>query len=153
MYLVISEKMLNLGLKPIETMLLAQITSFKKDGCYMSVNTLKKMFNVSYNTIVRALDTLEKKNLIKRCGYTENKTVLFISLFKDDIKEENNQDNKQDNKQDEQREEKSVDTTHNTEKVENKENTSYSEGINNNYTSGYVDSWTPSFAYGEHDYN
>lgn len=106
MYLVISEKMLSLGLKPIETMLLAQITSFKKDGCYMSVNTLKKMFNVSYNTIVRALDTLEKKNLIKRCGYTENKTVLYVSLFKEETKKENNQESKQDNKQDERKEEK-----------------------------------------------
>lgn len=113
MYLVISEKMLNLGLKPIETMLLAQITSFKKEGCYMSVNTLKKMFNVSYNTIVRALDTLEKKNLIKRCGYTENKTVLFVSLFKDD-NQENNQDNKQErteNAKDDLKEEKTVNTT------------------------------------------
>lgn len=99
MYLVISEKMLNLGLKPIETMLLAQITSFKKEGCYMSVNTLKKMFNVSYNTIVRALDTLEKKNLIKRCGYTENKTVLYVSLFKDEPTE-NKQESKQESKQD-----------------------------------------------------
>lgn len=108
MYLVISEKMLNLGLKPIETMLLAQITSFKKEGCYMSVNTLKKMFNVSYNTIVRALDTLEKKNLIKRCGYTENKTVLFVSLFKDET--ENKQESKQDNKQDELKEEKTLNT-------------------------------------------
>lgn len=110
MYLVISEKMLNLGLKPIETMLLAQITSFKKDGCYMSVNTLKKMFNVSYNTIVRALDTLEKKNLIKRCGYTENKTVLYVSLFKEETKKENNQESKQDNKQDERKEEKEENT-------------------------------------------
>lgn len=110
MYLVISEKMLSLGLKPIETMLLAQITSFKKDGCYMSVNTLKKMFNVSYNTIVRALDTLEKKNLIKRCGYTENKTVLYVSLFKEETKKENNQESKQDNKQDERKEEKEENT-------------------------------------------
>lgn len=111
MYLVISEKMLNLGLKPIETMLLSQITSFKKDGCYMSVNTLKKMFNVSYNTIVRALETLEKKNLIKRCGYTENKTVLYVSLFKDETLTENKQESKQNNKQDEQKEEKTVNTT------------------------------------------
>lgn len=130
MYLVISEKMLNLGLKPIETMLLAQITSFKKEGCYMSVNTLKKMFNVSYNTIVRALDTLEKKKLIKRCGYTENKTVLYVSLFKDETPTENKQESKQDNKQertenakDKAKEEKTVNTIPNKEKAENEVNT------------------------------
>lgn len=149
MYLVISEKMLNLGLKPIETMLLAQITSFKKEGCYMSVNTLKKMFNVSYNTIVRALDTLEKKNLIKRCGYTENKTVLFVSLFKDETPTENKQESKQDNKQDEPKEEKAEneqnindynewiynDNDNNDNNYNNNEhNYNYNRGSSENYT-------------------
>lgn len=152
MYLVISEKMLNLGLKPIETMLLAQITSFKKEGCYMSVNTLKKMFNVSYNTIVRALDTLEKKNLIKRCGYTENKTVLFVSLFKDD-NQENNQDNKQErteNAKDEPKEEKTVNTTPNKEKDENKPNTSDYKHIQDDNSSN-VENYNSWFNY-EEDY-
>lgn len=153
MYLVISEKMLNLGLKPIETMLLAQITSFKKEGCYMSVNTLKKMFNVSYNTIVRALDTLEKKNLIKRCGYTENKTVLFVSLFKDD-NQENNQDNKQErteNAKDEPKEEKTVNTTPNKEKDENKPNTSDYKHIQDDNSSSNIDDYNDLF-YDEYDY-
>lgn len=153
MYLVISEKMLNLGLKPIETMLLAQITSFKKEGCYMSVNTLKKMFNVSYNTIVRALDTLEKKNLIKRCGYTENKTVLFVSLFKDD-NQENNQDNKQErteNAKDEPKEEKTVNTTPKTKKDENKPNTSDYKHIQDDNSSSNIGNYNDWF-YDEYDY-
>lgn len=116
MYLVINEEMLSLGLKPIETMLLAQITSFKDDGCYMSVNTLKKMFNVSYNTIVRALDTLEKKNLIKRCGYSDKKTVLYKSLFK-------NSENNAQTDEIEDENEKVTNTTLKEEKDENEPNT------------------------------
>lgn len=118
----------------------------------MSVNTLKKMFNVSYNTIVRALDTLEKKNLIKRCGYTENKTVLFVSLFKDD-NQENNQDNKQEhteNVKDDVKENKVVNTTPKAKKDENKPNTSdYKETQYNNYSN--VENYNSWFNY-EEDY-
>lgn len=118
----------------------------------MSVNTLKKMFNVSYNTIVRALDTLEKKNLIKRCGYTENKTVLFVSLFKDD-NQENNQDNKQErteNAKDEVKDDKIVNTTPKAKKDENKPNMNEYKHMKDNNSSN-VENYNSWFNY-EEDY-
>ena len=165
-YIVITESMLQLGLKPIEVMLLAKIKSYK-NGCFASIENISKELNVGYSTIQRALKTLLNKGLIiadKKTKYNTIKYTVVETLTgktptennqennqenKQDNKQENNQENNQDNKQDEQKEE----NTPKEEKAENKENTSYSDNINNKYTSGYVDSLLPSWAYGEYDYN
>ena len=153
-YIVITESMLQLGLKPIEVMLLAKIKSYK-NGCFASIENISKELNVGYSTIQRALKTLLNKGLIIADKKTKYNTIKYtvVETLTDETPTENNQESKQDNKQDEPKEEKTVNTTPNTEKAKNKENASYSENVNNNYTSGYVDSLLPSWAYGEHDYN
>ena len=157
-YIIITESMLQLGLKPIEVMLLAKIKSYK-NGCFASIENISKELNVGYSTIQRALKTLLNKGLIiadKKTKYNTIKYTVVETLTDETPTEntqENNQDNKQENAQDEPKEENTVNTTPNTEKPENKENTSYNDNVNNNYASGYVDSLTPSWAYGEYDYN
>lgn len=157
-YIIITESMLQLGLKPIEVMLLAKIKSYK-NGCFASIENISNELNVGYSTIQRALKTLLNKGLIIADKKTKYNTIKYtvVETLTDETptenKEENNKESKQDNKQDEQKEKKTVNTTPNTEKVENKENTNYNDNVNNNYNNGYVDSWTPSFAYGEYDYN
>lgn len=148
-YIVITESMLQLGLKPIEVMLLAKIKSYK-NGCFASIENISKELNVGYSTIQRALKTLLNKGLIiadKKTKYNTIKYTVVETLTNETM--ENNQENNQDNKQDEPKEEKTVNTTSNAEKTENKQNIIYSDGINNNYTSGYVDTWLPSFANNE----
>ena len=149
-YIIITESMLQLGLKPIEVMLLAKIKSYK-NGCFASIENISKELNVGYSTIQRALKTLLNKGLIIADKKTKYNTIKYtvVETLTDETPTENNQENNQDNKQDEQKEE----NTPKEEKAENKENTNYNDNVNNNYTSGYVDTWTPSWAYGEYNYN
>ena len=144
-YIIITESMLQLGLKPIEVMLLAKIKSYK-NGCFASIENISKEFSVGYSTIQRALKTLLNKGLIIADKKTKYNTIKYtvVETLIDETPTENNQDNKQDNKQDNNKEE----NTPKQEKDKNKENASYNDNVNNNHNRGRAESYT-SWLYGD----
>ena len=144
-YIIITESMLQLGLKPIEVMLLAKIKSYK-NGCFASIENISKEFSVGYSTIQRALKTLLNKGLIIADKKTKYNTIKYtvVETLTDETPIDNNQDNKQDNKQDNNKEE----NTPKQEKDKNKENASYNDNVNNNYNRGRAESYT-SWLYGD----
>lgn len=152
-YIIITESMLQLGLKPIEVMLLAKIKSYK-NGCFASIENISNELNVGYSTIQRALKTLLNKGLIiadKKTKYNTIKYTVVETLIDDN--QENNQDNKQErteNAKDEPKEEKTVNTTPNKEKDENKPNTSDYKHIQDDNSSN-VENYNSWFNY-EEDY-
>lgn len=128
-YIIITESMLQLGLKPIEVMLLAKIKSYK-NGCFASIENISKELNVGYSTIQRALKVLLNKGLIiadKKTKYNTIKYTVVETLIENN--QESNQDNKQENAKEEQKEEKTVNTTPNEEKAENEPNISYNNDM------------------------
>ena len=148
-YIIITESMLQLGLKPIEVMLLAKIKSYK-NGCFASIENISKEFSVGYSTIQRALKTLLNKGLIIADKKTKYNTIKYtvVETLTDETPIDNNQDNKQDNKQDEQKEEKTVNTAAKEEKEENEQNMNDNNNVNCNYNRGRAESYT-SWLYGD----
>ena len=150
-YIIITESMLQLGLKPIEVMLLAKIKSYK-NGCFASIENISKELNVGYSTIQRALKTLLNKGLIIADKKTKYNTIKYtvVETLTDETPTESKQESKQDNKQDDNKEE----NTPKQEKDKNKQNTNYNDNdnVNNNYNSGHVENYESWFYDDNEDY-
>lgn len=90
-YIKVNTEYFNVGLEPLEVLLLATIESLTRDGkqCYYTNDQLSKMFNVSLTYLKKTLDNLEKRNYIKRNTqtirdregkYTRQRTIELVHL-------------------------------------------------------------------------
>lgn len=67
-FLMVSKEYFNKGLKPLEILILSQITEFVRNDCecYVTNQQFAEAFSVTQPTVDKALDKLEKLNLIRR---------------------------------------------------------------------------------------
>jgi DNA-binding MarR family transcriptional regulator len=67
-FLQVNKDFYNLGLKPIELLILAQISEFQRNtnDCFISDEAMANNFGVSAKTVSNALKSLEEKNFITR---------------------------------------------------------------------------------------
>lgn len=66
--LIIDDKYLSNGLKPLEFCILAKVEEFTSKGmdCYISNENFAKLFSVSRGTIINTIDKLIKKGLLEK---------------------------------------------------------------------------------------
>ena len=90
-YIKVNTDYFNVGLEPLEVLLLATVESLTREGkqCYYTNDQLSKMFNVSLTYLKKTLDNLEKRNYIKRNTqtirdrvgkYTRQRTIELVHL-------------------------------------------------------------------------
>ena len=90
-YINVNTEYFNVGLEPLEILLLATIESLVRDGkqCYYTNEQLTQMFHVSLTYLKKTLDGLEKKNYIKRNTkvikdregkFTRQRTIELVHL-------------------------------------------------------------------------
>ena len=67
-FLAINKKHLNLGLKSVDVLIIAQIEEFERNNrqCYLTNKYFADIFGESESTIKRSIDKLEGFNIIKR---------------------------------------------------------------------------------------
>lgn len=87
-YLIVSKEHFNKGLKPLEILILAQVTEFVRNDCecYVTNQQFAEAFSVTQPTVDKALDKLEKLNYIRRVtkvvsGYGRANKMRVIQLI------------------------------------------------------------------------
>ena len=73
-YLIINDKFLSRGLKPLEFLILAKVEEFTSKGnyCYITNSSLAKLFGVSDRTIQACIKKLVEKGLLKKTSIEIN---------------------------------------------------------------------------------
>lgn len=87
-FLAINKKYLNIGLKSIEILIIAQINEFERNNCqcYITNRQFADIFGESESTIKRAIDKLESFHVLRRQthfidgnGKANKQRVLFLN--------------------------------------------------------------------------